>query len=865
METMFRSVLEIGITAGFAVMAVLLIRLLCKKAPKWITVALWALVGLRLIMPFSIEWDGSLMPSVSVPSYDSTPSVGDQSNPAFSVELVTGQIITVDDLVPLPGESIGVDDSEVSASIVTPQEKPPSTVSFLQVASVVWVFGIAAMLWYAVMTYIGVYRRVRTAVKVENGLYRCDAIGSPFVFGFIRPRIYVPYHLEGEELNAVLAHEKAHIKRGDHIIKPLSYLLLSVYWFQPLLWVAYIMLCRDIELACDERVVQKLDDDARRTYSMALVTSAVGRRRIAACPLAFGEVAVKERVKNVMSYKKPAFWIVLAAVVLCVAASVFLLTDMPKGSPYATFEGAKLQFYHGDMMEEAVPLSGDEDKTTALHSVQHGIFGFAVKQTDVESMSVTVSCDREVYLDGKAVREFTVPYDETVTLHPTADTEERFRMKVRFPLAADENWITDEESDSMTLHRYANGDTVLYLYHRHFWLTTGGSASTTINSEHRYTYRESNSWFVSDTERPAADTREIVTGRYEWVGDTLVLTEDGGLTRYVFRVSQDGTTLKHNKRDMCRHKRAHSPILKNGLQLSREYSVDFHRGEDLWALSYTLRDGKHQYAFEGQTDVYGVKIDSYADGVVCLLRESVDRDAHREERELFDLKNGKSLGVCSVGISSDTSMTTGYQPHVYEKDGSVWVLAQYVSWCWTTPDDNVIYKLEGLSSLRNGTVRATFDKGDLLICYTDDEGHARVIAEEIKAGNGTPMDQTLVTVSEFDGKGNALGENVERAPNLYYHYITDAAVNIDGAYVDVAQAMWDGTLKWTDLMALAEAALQKDCALKTQDETVTTYEFIGTDSYHTMQFVVKDEGGCDVHIGYIPRTQRIYYSVSFRE
>ncbi len=309
MEELFLRFLNVSINAGWLVLAVLLIRFIFRKAPRWIVCLLWALVGIRLLMPFSIESVFSLIPSAeTVPQeillesqpqiYSGIPYINNTVNPVIS-----------DSFAPNPGDSAN----------------PLQIYSFI--ASWIWLLGLAAMVIYAAASWIMLKLRVRTATRMRDNIFQCETVDSPFVLGFIRPRIYMPYNISDDESRYVIAHEQAHLHRGDHLIKPLSFLLLSVYWFNPLLWAAYILLCRDIELACDERVIGSFDESERRGYSSALLDQSISRRRIAACPLAFGEVGVKERIKSVMNYRKPAFWVVIAALAVCAVTAVCFLTD----------------------------------------------------------------------------------------------------------------------------------------------------------------------------------------------------------------------------------------------------------------------------------------------------------------------------------------------------------------------------------------------------------------------------------------------------------------------------------------------------------------------------------------------------------
>lgn len=308
MDTLFLNLVNLSITASWLVLAVLLLRLIFRKAPRWIFCLLWGLVALRLVVPFSPESALSLIPSAkTIPTdiaYETAPKI-DSGFPVFdqAINPVLSQGFA-------PAAEASVNPLQVAA----------------RAASWVWLLGLAAMLVYAAVSYLLLQRRIRTATLLRDNIRQSEMAEFPFVLGFFRPRIYLPYSLSGEELNYILAHEQAHIKRRDHWWKLIGFLILSIYWFNPLMWLAYVLLCRDIELACDEKVVAHMEKEARRAYSTALLNCSVRRRSIAACPLAFGEVGVKNRVKNVMNYKKPAFWIILVALLACIAAAVCFLT-----------------------------------------------------------------------------------------------------------------------------------------------------------------------------------------------------------------------------------------------------------------------------------------------------------------------------------------------------------------------------------------------------------------------------------------------------------------------------------------------------------------------------------------------------------
>lgn len=317
MTDIFIKLLNISITAGYLVIAVMLARAVLKKAPKWVSCVLWSMVGIRLVLPFSFESVLSLIPSAQTVPEDIAVTAVPSINSGLSY--------LNDAINPVISERLSPSVAEGTNPIET----------ILKVATAVWVAGIIAMLIYGTISYLRLKRRVAPSIKSGGNVYYCDVIDSPFILGVFRPRIYLPSDIDEKSLSYVVSHECSHIKRGDHFWKPLGFLLLSVYWFNPLVWVAYILLCRDIEKACDERAVKDMTVEDKKGYLSALVSYSVERKMISACPLAFGETNVKSRVRSVLNYKKPAFWIIVVSVVICLALSVFFLTD-PMDDEYAS-------------------------------------------------------------------------------------------------------------------------------------------------------------------------------------------------------------------------------------------------------------------------------------------------------------------------------------------------------------------------------------------------------------------------------------------------------------------------------------------------------------------------------------------------
>lgn len=317
MGDIFLKLLNMSITAGWLILAVLCIRVLFKKMPKWIHCLLWGVVAVRLMVPFSIESAFSLLPS---------------AEPIQSSSMAEGEIVpyvpSIDSNLPMVENTVNPLLAKTFAYEESDSAAPLQVVT--GIAGSVWLSGMIALLLFAIGSVIRLHLLVRTAIPYKKQIFICDEVSFPFILGLFRPRVYLSSAMERDEMNYVIAHEKAHLRRKDHLWKPLGYLILCVYWFHPLCWVAYIMLCKDIELACDEKVIKNMSFANRKEYSRVLLSCASQRRLVFSCPLAFGEVGVKERVKSVLKYKKPAFFITLVAVMLCVVVAVCFLTNPAK-------------------------------------------------------------------------------------------------------------------------------------------------------------------------------------------------------------------------------------------------------------------------------------------------------------------------------------------------------------------------------------------------------------------------------------------------------------------------------------------------------------------------------------------------------
>ena len=315
MSDLFLNILNMSIAASWLILAVVLLRFALKKAPKWIAVLLWGVVAVRLVVPFSFESALSLIPSAET---------FNAHNIQYETPAISSGIPAVNNAVnPVQGETFA---TNPAASV-----NPLYVWTFI--VSVIWLIGIAAMLLYAVISYVRVRQSVGESVPYEGDIFLCDHVKSPFILGLVRPKIYLPSSMDAASMEPVIAHEKAHLTRCDHWWKPVGFLILTVHWFNPLCWIAYVLLCRDIELACDEKVIRQMDLNGKKQYSTALLEFSTGRRLVTICPLVFGEVGVKERVKNVLNYKKPAFWLIVVAIIACGVVTVCFATNPKQELP----------------------------------------------------------------------------------------------------------------------------------------------------------------------------------------------------------------------------------------------------------------------------------------------------------------------------------------------------------------------------------------------------------------------------------------------------------------------------------------------------------------------------------------------------
>lgn len=342
MSRIFSGVLQMSIAAAWMIPVVMVLRLLLKRAPKWVNLVLWGLVGLRLVCPFVPESRFSLMPKLPILSgYLYGNMIGNPAGNAFRADTLQNGTNFSNNISQAAldgsmgaagsgmGGAFGITGSGIGAFGAGVWRIPERLLSAF---SILWLAGVILFTGYAVYSYARIRRQVAEAMWLRENLWICDEVKSPFILGLRKPKIYLSSSMDEVLYPYVIAHEQAHLKRGDQWWKPLGFLILAIHWFQPFVWAAYILFCSDLELACDESAVKKLNPQERKDYSYALLSCSMQRRLVTVCPLAFGEAGVKKRVKEILNYKKPTFWVVLAAVVVCVIVAVCFLTNPKQGT-----------------------------------------------------------------------------------------------------------------------------------------------------------------------------------------------------------------------------------------------------------------------------------------------------------------------------------------------------------------------------------------------------------------------------------------------------------------------------------------------------------------------------------------------------
>lgn len=361
METGFITILNLSISASWIILAVILVRAIFKKMPKVILRFLWLLVGLRLIIPFSIESSLSLVPNVQPLSMETIYTQ--------NMEYTEKAEEFLSDMT-LPKETWVGEVNDTTNVPVQTEGKVKGTEFLVTIVSGGWICGISGMVLYALASMIRLKRKVKTAIRMKDNIWQCEYVESPFILGVFKPQIYVPFHMSEQELEYIVEHENTHLKHKDHIVKPIAFLILSIHWFNPLVWIAYVLLCRDIEFACDEQVIKAMSVSDKKGYSETLLSFGVEKKTMLAYPLAFGEVGIKARIKAVLDYKRPRLWLIVLAIISCVIVAVCFLTN-PKGTKQ-NFEDAPNYIETTHFVEEWASAFSDRNADFIVeHATKH--------------------------------------------------------------------------------------------------------------------------------------------------------------------------------------------------------------------------------------------------------------------------------------------------------------------------------------------------------------------------------------------------------------------------------------------------------------------------------------------------------------
>lgn len=385
MGDLFLKLLNMSLTASWLVLVVLVVRVLFQRMPKWIRCVLWGIVAIRLLVPFSIESVFSLQPS---------------AEPIQTASVVEGEILPY---VPSVDSRLAFVKNRVNPALrntfayKTEESAAPLQI-VMAVAGNIWLTGVIFLILFAMVSTFRLYALVKEAIRYKDNVFFCDAVTTPFILGVIRPGIYLPSSLSEEELDYILSHEKAHLQRGDHFWKPVGYLLLCVYWFNPLLILAYILLCKDIELACDEKVIKDMSISEKKEYSRVLLACAIQRKFVLTCPLAFGEVGVRDRIKTVLNHKKEAAWITLLAVLACLVIAACFLTDPASTEEASAIDRDSAITDQAFMPADRAGIIEPEENASEGQAADSSIYGKVVADLDDADAYALLHMEYEHYV-----------------------------------------------------------------------------------------------------------------------------------------------------------------------------------------------------------------------------------------------------------------------------------------------------------------------------------------------------------------------------------------------------------------------------------------------------------------------------------
>lgn len=532
MDSVFLNLVNISITASYIAIAVIVFRILLKKAPKAYTCILWLLTALRLIIPVS---DSTLLSFTSrfslIPNTQILPSnLIDNASPQFNINVGIEQI---DKRV-----NAFLDDRYYEG-VKVPANNGSNLMNAL---GIIWIIVCAAIIIYAIGSYIYLRRKTKASLCVKENTFICDYISTPFILGIIKPKILLPSTLSEEESRYVLAHEKAHLKRLDHLWKPIGFILLSIHWFNPIMWISYILFCRDIELACDECVIKNMNSNDKKSYSTALLNCSIPKKLISAYPLAFGEIGVKERIKAVIKYEKPAVITSIIAVILCIVTAICFLSNPQKVSLKETI----INNLGEDIVHDIEYIEFDDGKVKSFTESETYIEYLLTALDEIKAGNTPV-LNRDFNHGDKTItiihpKEPQYYYDEDV--HTYESIERAFYYEFKFNEECNRVWIDNDGFKNSMVYRVDNPEKVLALFEKikndpqiesdHYskYVYSGNENELLLSTVTLYSNDETFNFDYSPF------SSYLPRGKYKIQDNKLILQDDENI--YTFEISENG-------------------------------------------------------------------------------------------------------------------------------------------------------------------------------------------------------------------------------------------------------------------------------------------------------------------------------------
>lgn len=651
MDALFETILSMSLSAGFLVAMIVGIRLCFRRVPKWVHCCLWALVAVRLMIPSLPQSNLSMVPE----------RVSDS-------EAVVQMVAEMPRFAPVPRPApteapapVEVPEAPAAPEVEMPVNEAPAPIDYMVLFARVWLAGAVVMGLYAVSSYLRVRRRVAASVSIGGRVYLCDYIDTPFLLGFFRPRIYLPSYLDDTTAQHVLSHERAHLARRDHWWKPLGFVLLSLHWFNPMIWLGYILLCRDIEMACDEAVIRTMCPAQKKGYSTALLKCSMPRRIVSICPLAFGEVSVKERIQSVLNYKKPALWLTVIGLTALILGAVFFLTNPVEEVTEKEVDYYPTAIYHEDLDWLTLYEYDDEFRVSKMTQ----------------------------YRDGKETERIDYTYEEKGgTLIETAQI-----TKLYYSYSPDGYKAYEQTSEEVTHKKLDQDGNVLQEE-----VYRGGELAISV----QYTYDEQGNPILEQYTNATTSSETVKT--YDEAGNLIEATKQ-------WAAEKDGI-IPHSRRTIWTYD-AHGNALteewtENGILLQR-YENTYDENDRMVAQKVYREDKTEQELLFTYSP----------DGTVKTISSSQPVDSIRSNEEIYDkfgnllvstyTENGRTYSICRNYIGTDGSISIGVPKDIYS-EGVVSSKLRYTPQTLTYNEEGGVYTFkQELDFVETDLARFWFD------------------------------------------------------------------------------------------------------------------------------------------------------------